>query len=161
MDISLWETVFLIIAIVGWVGSILPALPGLPLSFLALTGYAIATGFFKISLHMVAFAAVLTVVNYTSSYYLGAKLARRYGQVQVPALAVFLGSILGLTVFGPLGFVIGPVIVVFGKALLSGVGPGNGLRSAAAVVVSMVFGVLLEFFLSSWMVFLLVRAVLR
>ncbi len=156
----MWEVAFVAMAVIGWIGSIVPALPGLTLSLAALVGYGYVTGFTKVSGYTVVVAAALTIANYVAGYYLGAGLARRFGQVEVPALAIFLGSVLGLSFLGPLGFLIGPVIVVLGKALLSGLGPGRGLRSAVAVVVSMGLGVLLEFFLSSWVLFVLIRAVL-
>lgn len=150
-----WEILLFVLAVVGWIGSIVPVMPGLPLTLIALIVYGVVTGFQEVSVALVFSAIVLSGIAFVSSYFLGSLLSRRYGNIRVPSLALLLGSILGLLSVGPFGLVIGPVVVVFVVALLSGAEPGRGIRSAIAVAVSMIANVILEFLVSGWMVYIL------
>lgn len=153
--ISGWEILLFLTAVVGWIGSIVPMLPGLPLALLAFIVYAVITGFQEVSLVYVLMAVVMSGTALMGSYFLGSVFAKRYGEVKVPSLAIFGSSLAGLLVFGPFGLVIGPVLVAFVTALFSGLGPEQGIRAAAAVAVSILVSVILEFVVGGWMVYIL------
>ena len=159
MDLSGWEILCLLLAVVGWLGSILPALPGLPLSLAALIGYGIVTDFAVIGTGTLLLAGLLTVANYFVGYLLGARLARRFGQVEVPAWGIFIASILGSMVMGPIGLLAAPILVVLARALVVGAGLQRGILSALAVAGSMLVEVMMEWLVATWILILLLRAI--
>ncbi len=110
----------LIAMLVGLAGTILPALPGIALIWLAALIYAIATGF--ATLTPLAFAAItiLAIVGLAADFFL-TQAATRFSGASWPAmLAGVIGGIAGMV----LGFFVGGI----------GAGPGGIIGALVGVI---------------------------
>ena len=108
MSIVLVVLAFLFLFL-GLLGSVVPALPGPPLSFIGLlflkwSGY----GSFSIAFLLLwgAITAVVTVMDYL----LPALMTKRFGGSRAAVLGSVLGLIAGMLFFAPMGLLIGPFL---------------------------------------------------
>ena len=136
--------VALIIIAVGLVGTVLPGLPGMPLVLAGIALFTICSEFRVIGpLQFAAFVLLgllsmgLTVIGNLIG-------ARKFGASRWGLLGAIVGLLLGLLLFGPFGFVIGPLLGAVAFELLKGRELNAALRSGAGVLVGYLFGTLAE-----------------
>lgn len=117
-DLAFWLA--LIAMVVGLAGTVLPALPGIALIWIAAAIYAIAEGF--ATLTPLAFGAmtVLAIIGLVSDFFLTQAATRVSGASQKAALAGVVGGIVG--------FVLGSFIGGIGAA------PGGIIGALGGVV---------------------------
>jgi len=98
----------------GVLASVLALLPfgGAALVWVPGMLYLLATGSFGWAMFMLAWGGVVSI----SDNFIRPAIISRY--TPVPTLLVFLGVIGGVAAFGPIGFIIGPVILVLATELL-------------------------------------------
>lgn len=98
----------------GVLASVLALLPfgGAALVWIPGMLYLLATGSFGWAMFMLAWGGVVSI----SDNFIRPAIISRY--TPVPTLLVFLGVIGGVAAFGPIGFIIGPVILVLATELL-------------------------------------------
>lgn len=148
MDIVFSIVAFLLL-ILGIIGCIVPALPGVVLSYAGLLCASFAS-------HSLIGATALwvwlgvTVAVSVADYFLPAWMTRRFGGSRAGAIGATVGIFAGFFLFPPLGIVLGPFVgAVAGellnnrsdlpKALLVGLGSflsfivGTGIKIAASV----------------------------
>ncbi len=110
MKIILLFIVSLILMLAGFVGVVLPFLPGVPLAWLGLFIFAAATHFTYLSLTIVLVflgLAVMTLILDVITPSLGAK---KYQASKWGVIGALLGSLLGIAFFGFPGIIIGPLL---------------------------------------------------
>lgn len=148
MDIALSVAAFLL-SIAGIIGCIVPALPGVVLSYAGLL-----CAYFTSYSHMSATALwiwlAVTVAVSVADYFLPAWMTRRFGGSRAGAIGATVGVFAGFFIFPPVGILLGPFVgAVVGellndrgdvpKAVLVGFGSflsfivGTGLKVVAAV----------------------------
>ena len=98
-----------ILLLVGLIGSIVPALPGPPLSYAGLlllqwSGY----GGFSITF-LVVWGAISVVVT-ISDYILPAWLTKKFGGSKMAVTGSILGLLAGIFFFPPIGLLVGPFV---------------------------------------------------
>ena len=96
-----------LLVLVGLAGTILPALPGLPLVFGGLLLAAWTGGFQEVGIGMIVVLAVLTVLSLAVDFWATALGAKRVGASRLAIIGAMLGTLGGL-VLGPLGLLAGP-----------------------------------------------------
>jgi predicted PurR-regulated permease PerM len=98
----------------GVLASVLALLPfgGAALVWIPGMLYLLATGNFGWAMFMLAWGGVVSI----SDNFIRPAIISRY--TPVPTLLVFLGVIGGVAAFGPIGFIVGPVILVLATELL-------------------------------------------
>lgn len=148
MDIALSVAAFLL-SIVGIIGCIVPALPGVVLSYAGLL-CAFFTSYSHMSAASVWIWLAITVAVSVADYFLPAWMTRRFGGSRSGAIGATVGVFAGFFIFPPVGIILGPFFgALVGellndrsdvpKALLVGFGSflsfvvGTGLKLAAAV----------------------------
>ncbi|BAD40722.1 conserved hypothetical protein [Symbiobacterium thermophilum IAM 14863] len=108
-----WQWIAFAIAVVvmlaGVVGTLIPALPGLPIVFLAMLGYAVVDGFRDITPGFLAVALLVVAATQVAEHYARAWGAKRFGAGRAGAWGAVIGSIVGLF-FMPLGLLLGPFL---------------------------------------------------
>jgi len=104
-------TVFYLLAallvIVGLVGTVLPALPGLPLVYAGMLLAAWADGFEHIGAPMLVVLGLLTLFSLGVDFWATAHGAKRVGASRLAVIGAMLGTLGGLF-FGPVGLLVGP-----------------------------------------------------
>jgi predicted PurR-regulated permease PerM len=98
----------------GVLASVLALLPfgGAALVWIPGMLYLLATGSFGWAMFMLAWGGVVSI----SDNFIRPAIISRY--TPVPTLLVFLGVIGGVAAFGPIGFIVGPVVLVLATELL-------------------------------------------
>ena len=145
-----------LLVIIGLAGTVLPALPGVPIVLLGLVLMAWLDGFVHVSVTTLLLMGVLAVFSVIIDFLATAEGARRFGAGRLAILGAALGLLVGLffglpgILFGPfVGAVIGHLI---GKANLddsvrAGVGASIGVlvgtvsKVVIAVIMLVWFGV--------------------
>jgi uncharacterized protein YqgC (DUF456 family) len=139
MDLhQLWYVVAAILVAVGLIGTVLPALPGVPLLFCGLLLAAWTDGFAHVGVFTLFVLGVLTVIALGIDFIAGVLGAKKVGASRYAVIGAALGTLLGLF-FGLPGLLLGP----FAGALLGELVAGGTLRKAAGVGVGAWLGFLL------------------
>ncbi|HVV95627.1 MAG TPA: DUF456 domain-containing protein [Rhodanobacteraceae bacterium] len=138
MDLhNLWYVLAAILVIVGFVGTIVPALPGVPLVFAGLFVAAWADGFQHVGLWTLIGLGVLTVIAVAVDFLAGLAGAKRVGASRLALIGAAIGTIVGLF-FGIPGLLLGPFL----GALVGELAAGGTLHRAANVGVGAWIGFL-------------------
>jgi len=118
MDENLIILISFILIIMGWIGTLLPVLPGLVLSYGGLLLYKFGTTN-DLSIIYIWVFGFLVLAAIILDYVIPAKLNRKYGGTRWGSIGSVLGTILGLIFIPiPLGFLIGMLGGVFIAELL-------------------------------------------
>ena len=139
------EVVWLVLAIVmvcvGVAGSVLPALPGVPLVFAGLLLAAWAGGFQQVGWVTLVLLGLLTLVSFVIDVAATAAGARRVGATRLAVIGAALGTLGGLFLGLP-GLVLGPFVGAVAGELLSHGQVQQATRAGLATWVGLIFGTL-------------------
>lgn len=115
------EYLLLIVALVllagGVVGSVLPALPGLPLSWFGILCLYLTTGV-EINHYILWITCVITIAISILDYVIPAQGTKRFGGSSYGIWGTNIGLVVGLIAPIPFGFIIGPFVGAFLGELL-------------------------------------------
>ena len=150
MDVNWLWIVALLLIIVGFAGTVLPALPGLPLIFGGLWLGAHIDQYAQVSGWVVVMLGIMTAGAMALDFLAGLLGAKRAGASKQALIGATVGAIVGLF-FGLIGIFVGPFIGAFvGEYLAQGklgeagkVGFGTWLGIVAGAVVKIATAVLM------------------
>jgi len=108
-----------ILILVGVAGTVLPALPGVPLVFVGMLLAAWAGGFEQVGGWMLLLLGVLTVLSIGIDLLATAMGAKRVGASKLALVGAVVGTFAGLF-FGPVGLLAGPFIGALAGELIHG-----------------------------------------
>jgi uncharacterized protein YqgC (DUF456 family) len=138
MDLhALWYVLAVVLIVVGFVGTIVPALPGVPLVFAGMLVAAWADGFQHVGLWTLIGLGVLTVIAVAVDFLAGLAGAKRVGASRMALIGAAIGTIVGIF-FGIPGLLLGPFL----GALIGELVAGGTLKRAAGVGVGAWIGFL-------------------
>ena len=130
------KTLALVLAIImfliGLIGTILPALPGVLLIFGGMLVYGFMTGFASLSIWFFVMQLLVMAVIFIVDFIASAVSTKKYGGSRQAAFGAAVGTILGVIILGPLGIIIGPFAgsvaaeVLLGKEIKQAVKVGFG-----------------------------------
>ena len=148
----LMVTVIFIIAIfllfIGVLGSIIPGLPGPPLSFIGILIIHFFTGT-QFSTSFLLTWAVIVIVVFLLDYFMQVWGVKKFGGGHKATIGTFLGLFTGF-IFPPIGLLIGPFIGAFIGALLEVQGDNTrALKVAIGSFIGFVTGTILKLVVSS------------
>jgi uncharacterized protein YqgC (DUF456 family) len=157
MEIMLVIIAFLLL-VGGVIGSVVPILPGLPLSIFGLlllqwSGYGgFSTAFL---LTWAAIAATITVMD----YFLPALLAKRFGGSRYAVIGSFLGLLAGIFFFPPLGMIAGPFLgALAGELIRNSKDGARAIKVAFGAFLAFIVGAGAKLIASSVMLFFAVKS---
>ena len=131
--------------IIGLIGTVMPAVPGNGLIFIAALIYAVITKFEVISIGIILVFGGLTIASFFIDYASSIITTKKVGASKQ---AIFLGTatgIVGFFVFGILGFIIGQFLGAFIGELLY----KQGVKKSLIVGLSTFFGYVVGTVISS------------
>jgi uncharacterized protein len=138
MDIhNLWYVLAAVLIVVGVVGTVLPALPGVPLVFAGMFVAAWADGFQHVGLWTLIGLGVLTLISVAVDFFAGLAGAKRVGASRRALIGAAIGTIVGIF-FGIPGLLLGPFL----GALIGELSTGATLKRATGVGVGAWIGFL-------------------
>lgn len=159
---SLYYFLAVVMVALGLLGTVLPAIPGLPLMFAGMLLAAWAGDFQQVGVATIAVLGVLTLLSLAIDFWATAVGAKRVGASGKAVAGAVLGTVVGLF-FGPLGLFAGPFAGALAGELLHRRRLGRGDLGHAARVgfgtwLGIVFGVVLKLTLAFAMLGLFVLA---
>jgi uncharacterized protein len=160
MDWSIvWYVIAGLLIVAGFIGAVLPSLPGLPVMFGGMLLAAWVGHFQKIPVWVIVMLGALAGFSVLFDFIAGSCGARRHGASKAAVWGALLGTIAGLF-FGVPGVLLGPFVGAVIGQLLSGsplehatrVGFGAwiGLLIATAVKLAVAFTMLAVFAVALW-----------
>jgi len=158
MDLQyVYYAIAAVLVLIGLAGTILPALPGLPLVFAGMLLGAWAGGFEHIGIPVVVVLAVLTLFSLVVDFWATALGARRVGASRMAVAGAIIGTFVGIF-FGFIGLFAGPFIGALAGELLHGRRIGRATRVGLGTWLGIVFGTALKLALAFTMIGLFVLA---
>ena len=137
-----------ILLILGILGSIIPGLPGPPLSFIGILLIHFFTGT-QFSTSFLLSWAVIVILVFLLDYFMQVWGVKKFGGGRKAIIGTFLGLFMGL-LFPPGGLLIGPFCGAFIGALLEVRGDNNrALKVAKGSFIGFVTGTILKLVISS------------
>lgn len=135
----LWWVLAALIVIGGLAGTVVPALPGVPLIFAGLVLAAWSTGFEPVGWGTIGVLGALTALAVIIDFLSAAFGAKRQGASPRAFWGATLGAIVGMF-FGLVGILLGPFIGAVAAELSAGKGAQQAGRSGYGVWVGLVLG---------------------
>ncbi|MDD3641420.1 MAG: DUF456 domain-containing protein, partial [Atribacterota bacterium] len=121
-----------ILNIIGIIGVIVPALPGVVLNYLALILLYLSRGQTAISIDMLIIFGLLTVSVSVLDYILPFLGAKKYGASRTGIWGAAVGMIIGLLFFPPFGIIFGLLIGAFVGELIAGKDQSQAFKAGFA-----------------------------
>lgn len=135
-NVGFWLT--LVVLIISALGTILPALPGLPVMAVAIIIYGWWEGFQQVNTLLIVVTLVLTAIGTLMDYLSGPYTAKKIGASKWGVWGAVLGTIGGVILLGPIGLIAGPFLGAFLGEILG----GNELVQASKVGFASLLGFL-------------------
>lgn len=138
---AVWYVVAVLLVLVGLAGSVLPALPGVPLVFSGLLLAAWADDFTRVGAVTLVILGLLTLVSFAIDFAATAMGAKRVGATKLAVVGAALGTLAGVFLGIP-GLILGPFVgAVIGEMLSHGE-MQRATRAGVATWVGLLFGTL-------------------
>ena len=162
---TLFYLLAIVLVVIGIAGTILPALPGLPLVFAGMLLAARTGDFQQVGIPMLVVLALLTLLSMAVDFWATAMGAKRVGASRMAIVGAMLGTLGGLFL-GPLGLLAGPFAGALGGELLHrrsllqhdvgqaakiGFGTWLGILFGTALKLGLAFAMLGLFALAWWL----------
>jgi uncharacterized protein YqgC (DUF456 family) len=138
---TLWYLLAALLVLGGIAGSVLPALPGVPLVFAGLLLAAWAGGFEQVGAFPLVLLGLLTLLSFVIDLAATAMGAKRVGATKLAVLGAALGTFAGIFLGLP-GLILGPFVGAVAGELLSHGQLQQATRAGIATWVGLLFGTL-------------------
>ena len=142
MSVALF-IIAIFLVIIGIVGCIVPALPGVPLSYLALVLLRFSDKGDDVSNTLLIVYGVLTVVVTVLDYVIPAWGTKRYGGSKWGVWGSMIGVLVGLFM-GPFGIIIGPFVGAVVFELLGGKPSREAIRAGWGSFIGLLSGTIIK-----------------
>jgi len=142
-----------ILNIIGIIGVILPALPGIILNYIALILLYITKGEAEFSLRILIVFGIITLLVTLLDYILPLLGARKYGASRIGILGAVIGMLVGILFFPPFGIIFGLLIGAFLGELIAGKEQSQALRAGFATFLGSLTSMVVQLLLAIVMTF--------
>ena len=115
---TLWLVLAVVLVCIGVAGSVLPALPGVPLVFAGLLLAAWAEDFERVSWIALVVLGLLTIISFVIDFAATALGAKRVGATKLAVLGALIGTFVGIFLGLP-GLILGPFVGAIAGEMLS------------------------------------------
>ena len=106
-----------ILLILGLIGSVLPIIPGPPVSFIGLLLLHLFTPFFLSEDILIYFALAAAIITFLD-YWLQIYSVKIFGGGRASTIGVVIGILFGVFLFPPFGVIVGPFIGAYVGAII-------------------------------------------
>lgn len=142
--------------LIGFLGSILPALPGVPLAYIALW-LLHATDKVQFSWQTLLIWGVVTIAVVVLDYVVPAWGTKHFGGSKWGTWGSIVGIVVGMFL-GPWGIVLGPFVGAFVGELIAGKGSQEALRAGWGSFVGLMTGTVLKLICCGLMTWQFIKA---
>jgi uncharacterized protein YqgC (DUF456 family) len=141
---NLWLVLSIILVLLGFIGNIVPMLPGIPLMFGGFLLWGLASGWRDFSVNTVIVLGFVTIAVFLLDYYAGAAGAKKYGASKAGIWGSIIGGILGVLIFNIVGLILGPLVGAVLGELFSGKTRNDAWRAGWGAFVGLLAGGLIK-----------------
>ncbi|HSW34082.1 MAG TPA: DUF456 domain-containing protein [Steroidobacteraceae bacterium] len=138
---TLWLVLAGVLVCIGVAGSVLPALPGVPLVFAGLLLAAWAEDFERVSWIALVVLGLLTILSFVIDFAATALGAKRVGATKLAVLGALIGTFVGIFLGLP-GLILGPFVGAIVGEMLSHGRMQQAARAGFATWIGLIFGTL-------------------
>ena len=138
---ALWLLLAAVLVCVGLAGSVLPALPGVPLVFAGLLLAAWAEDFERVSWVTLVVLGMFTLISFVIDFAATALGAKRVGATRLAIAGALIGTIAGVFLGLP-GLILGPFVGAVTGEMLSHGKMQQAARAGLATWMGLIFGTL-------------------
>lgn len=137
----LWWLLAILLIVGGFVGTIYPLLPGVPMIFIGMWIAAWIDGYARVGTPSLVILGVLTAISVILDFVASALGARRVGASRQAVTGALLGSIVGIF-FGLLGLLAGPFVGAVAGELIARGGVSQAMNVGFATWIGLLLGTL-------------------
>jgi uncharacterized protein YqgC (DUF456 family) len=141
---NVWLVLSIILVLAGFIGNIVPMLPGIPLMFGGFLLWGLASGWRDFSINTVIILGIVTIVVFFLDYYAGAAGAKKYGASKAGVWGSIIGGILGVLIFNIVGLILGPLVGAVLGELFAGKARKDAWRAGWGAFVGLLAGGLIK-----------------
>jgi len=157
MDIVLY-IISGILLLVGFIGCLLPVLPGTPISYLGIIILHLSSKI-ELSMNFLILWAIIVVAIQILDYFIPIWGTKKFGGSKAGILGSALGLIIGLF-FGPVGIILGPIVGAFIGELLAGKNHQIAIRAAFGSFIGFIFGTISKLVVAGFLIYYYVEALI-
>ncbi|MCJ7772118.1 MAG: DUF456 domain-containing protein [Desulfobacterales bacterium] len=149
----------LIIALIGIAGSILPIIPGPPLSFFSLLIISFEKDWQPFSSNFLIIMGIITLVLVVIDYIIPAIGAKKFGASRMGLVGSIIGMIIGFFIFPPFGIFMGAFLGAIAGELISGKATDKAIKIGIGTFAGNLAGIALKLSFSIFVLFLYIKAI--
>jgi len=153
-----------VLLILGVIGSIIPFIPGPPLSFIGILimyWNKYSENYFAYPKWFIWVLGSLTAVITVTDYILPSIMTKTFGGSRAASIGSFLGLFAGLFILPPWGFVAGPFLGAFiGELIHDNTNSGKAFKAAFGAFTAFILGTGAKLFLSIFMIYHAIKSLL-
>ena len=138
---------FILFLLVAAVGVVLPAIPGVPLAFVGALLAGWMTGFEELGFTPLAIVGGLAILAQVVDFLASWMGAKYYGAGRPGLWGGVIGSLLGIILFPPFGFIFGALVGAVGFELLAGRPFNEALRAGIGAFLGTLGGAVAKLFI--------------
>lgn len=157
MDIAM-IVVASFLMLLGILGSVLPVLPGPPISYLGLLIIHLTTKVAFSTQFLILFA-ILTISVIIIDYWIPIYGSKKLGASRYGIWGSTIGLILGIFLFPPFGIILGPFLGAFIGELVSGKSSGQSLKAGLGSFLGFLTGTFMKLSLCLVMAYYFIEAI--
>lgn len=146
--------------LIGLIGSILPALPGPPLSYIGLLLLHFTDRVQFTTTQLVVWL-ILVLLTILADYLLPVLGVKKWNGSKWGNIGCLIGTVVGLFLFPPWGIIIGPFLgAVLGEILLAQKKAPEALKAGFGAFIGFLLGTVFKLSVCGWFLFCFVRALI-
>lgn len=148
----LWIGLGIIFILIGFVGCVLPIIPGPPLSFVALI-FLQLTEVPRFSWQFILLWGLIAALVTALDYVVPAYGTKKLGGSRRGVWGSVLGLVIGIIFFPPLGLIIGPILGALVGEMTGGKTTEQAVKSALGSFIGFVFGTVAKLIVSGFIAY--------
>ena len=149
----------LILLLIGFIGCFIPAVPGPPLSFLALLFLALRHDFTSpLTSNLIILMLVITIAVTVLDYIVPAAGAKKYGSSKWGILGAIAGMFIGIIYFPPFGMLIGAFLGAVSAEIIIGKPGKEAMKAGWGVFIGTMTGLILKLVACGFMAYYFIIA---
>lgn len=137
---TLWIVITALIMVAGFLGTLLPFLPGIPLIYGGYIFYGLVTGWHDYGLGAMVIWGLVVVGIALLDFYAGSVGAKKYGASRYAVWGSIIGGVLGSIVAGFFGIILGPFIGAIAGEVIAGRPWREALSSGWGTIIGLAVG---------------------
>lgn len=142
----------IVVVLIGFVGIIIPVLPGVLFVWLGLMFISWLDGWQTVPISTVVVFGLLTIAVMVIQQVAGVAGAKRFGASRLGLIGCTAGLLIGLLVGGPIGIIAGPAIGAFVGEMIAGRTSRAASRAAMGSMLGLLSGMVMQFVLALVMI---------